>query len=500
MEENIARIKKLAKEKLIEEMEHNHPSIKEDEKIEWGGRINEFFWLCSGVNRKVLRQCPTEYAKYAGMGGTIFFTACMAALSGGYAISTVFDSTILAILFGLFWGMLIFNLDRLIVNTMYSDGKVTISWQELVSGLPRIVMAIFLGIVISTPLELKIFEDAIDIKIEQDKDRLLNEKIGETIQRRDSTSQKRDEIMNGIAMFDSQITTSSTETNSLLSDINELQTKLNAENNTIRRLNQQIAPFQFQLNSMSSDNPQYQTILSKIGNLRSKRASAISQRNALAAAIRGKQGQVAASDATLKTLMGNKQVETQKESERLRQEIDSLNLIINESKVRHKDWTEEEIKAKGSFRDKLEVQYKGFQARMTAFSELKAESPATNISSIFIMLLFIIVETAPTFLRMMVADGSYENLLDAEKHRIEVLSSKKKSDLNDIINTEVQIATEKNRQRLEAEVLANKELMEKIAKTQSELLQMAIDKWREEELAKINENPSAYIRTNHHEK
>jgi uncharacterized protein YoxC len=476
-------------------MEKEKSLYENQELVEWGGNINEFFWLCSGVNRKVLRQCPTEYAKYAGMGGTIFFTACMAALSGGYAISTVFDNTIVSILFSLFWGMLIFNLDRLIVNTMYSDGKVTISWKEFVSGLPRIVMAIFLGIVISTPLELKIFEDAIDIQIEQDKDRLLNEKIGETIHRRDSTSQKRDEILNGVAMFDTQITTSSTETNNLLSDINDLQAKLNAENNTIRSYDQQIAPLQRQLNSMSSDNSQYQSILNKLGGFRSKRASAISQRNALAAAIRGKQGQVAASDATLKTLMGNKQAETQKESERLRQEIDSLNLIINESKVRHKDWTEEEIKAKGSFRDKLEVQYKGFQARMKAFSQLKEESPATNISSLFIMLLFIIVETAPTFLRMMVADGSYENLLDAEKHRIEVLSNKKKSDINDAINTEIQISTEKNRQRLEAEVLANKELMEKIAKTQAELLQTAIDKWREEELAKINENPSVYIKT-----
>lgn len=476
-------------------MEEDKTILSNDELAEPGGRINEFFWLCSGVNRKILRQCPTEYAKYAGMGGTIFFTACMAALSGGYAISTVFESTIIAILFGIFWGMLIFNLDRLIVNTMYSDGKVTISWQELVSGLPRIIMAIFLGIVISTPLELKIFEDAIDIQIEQDKDRLLQEKIGETIQKRDSTSQKRDEIMNGVAMFDTQITTSSTETNSLLSDINDLQTKLTGENNKIRGYDQQIAPLQRQINSMSSDNPQYQSMLSKIGGLRGKRASAVAQRNALAAAIRGKQGNLAASDATLKTLMSNKQTETQRESERLRQEVDSLNNIINESKVRHKDWTEDEIKAKGSFRDKLDVQYKGFQARMNAFSELKEESSATAISSLFIMLLFIIVETAPTFLRMMVADGSYEKLLDAEKHRIEVLSAKKKSDLNDEINTEVQISTEKNRQRLEAEVLANKELMEKIAKTQAELLNTAIEKWREEELAKINEDPSHYIKS-----
>lgn len=475
-------------------MDENKSIYESEKEVEWGGNINEFFWLCSGVNRKVLRQCPTEYAKYAGMGGTIFFTACMAALSGGYAISTVFDDKWVSMGFGLFWGMLIFNLDRLIVNTMYSDGKVTISWQEFVSGLPRIVMAIFLGIVISTPLELKIFEDAIDIKIEQDKDRLLNEKIGETITRRDSTSRKRDEILNGVAMFDTQITTSSTETNTLLSDINDLQTKMNAEINKIHNYDQQIAPLQRQLNAMSTDNRQYHTLQNKIGGLRSKRAMAISQRNALSAAIRNKQGELAASDATLKELIGSKQTETQRESERLKKEVDSLNLIINESKVRHKNWSDDSIKAKGSFRDKLEIQYKGFQARMTAFSELKEENPATDISSMFIMLLFIIVETAPTFLRMMVADGSYENLLSVERHRIEVLSSKRISDLNDNINTEVQISTEKNKQKLAAELLANKELMDKLSKTHAELLQTAIEKWREQELAKINENPSSYIK------
>ena len=71
------------------------------------GWYNIFFWWCAGVNRDVLRQCPTEWAKYAGMGGTIFSTACMAALSGGYAISTVFDSTIVAVLFG--WGSFILS-------------------------------------------------------------------------------------------------------------------------------------------------------------------------------------------------------------------------------------------------------------------------------------------------------------------------------------------------------------------------------------------------------
>ena len=51
---------------------------------------------------------------------------------------------------------------------MYPDVIHTISGYELLAGLPRIVIAIFLGIVISTPLELKIFEDRIEYQIEID--------------------------------------------------------------------------------------------------------------------------------------------------------------------------------------------------------------------------------------------------------------------------------------------------------------------------------------------
>ena len=127
------------------------------EEIEWGGVLNEFLWTCAGANKKILRQCPTDYAKYAGIGGTILFTALMAMLSGGYALFAVFKNVTTAILFGVFWGTLIFNLDRFMVNTMYSDGKHTISRDELLGGLPRIILAVFLGIIISTPLEIRIF-------------------------------------------------------------------------------------------------------------------------------------------------------------------------------------------------------------------------------------------------------------------------------------------------------------------------------------------------------
>lgn len=457
--------------------------------------INEFFWLCSGVNRSLLRKCPTEHAKYAGIGGTIFFTACMASLSGGYAISTVFNSTIIAVLFGLFWGLLIFNLDRLIVNTMYSDGKVTISWKEFISGLPRIIMAIFLGIVISTPLELKIFEDAIDIRIEQDKDDIVNAKIGDTVHERDSISNKRDAILNGgVTLFDSQITTNSELTNQLLAELNSMKAELDRTQSSIEGLNRRI--LSLDVRNLPKNDPRISGNSEKIRNYNDQRKDLYHKVYELNISIRKKQGEIGASNENLNDLMTKKQEENMKESNRLQNAVDSLSNIINEANIRHKDWSEKEIKEKGSFRDKLDVEYKGFQAKMNAFSELKDESTATFFTSLFIMLLFITIEIAPTLLRMMVADGSYEALLEAEKHRIQKMSEKLKKDIDDDVNTEIIISTTKNKDRLTAEVLANKELMERIAKVQAELLQTAIDKWREEELAKINKNPSMYIQSN----
>lgn len=144
----------------------------------------------------------------------------------------------------------------------------------------------------------------------------------------------------------------------------------------------------------------------------------------------------------------------------------------------------------------MDVEYKGFQAKMSAFSELKDESTSTQIASLFIMLLFVIIETAPTFFKMMIASGPYDDMLRAEMYRVRVLADKQISDLNDEVNTEVTISTERNKQKLEAEQKANQELMNKVALAQAEILNVAIEEWREQELKKVKANPSDYIQSN----
>lgn len=134
--------------------------------------LKEFTWICAGADRPLLRRCPVDHSKYVGIGTVILFTALMAWFASFIAMRLVFADyekcTLFAALFATFWSALIFCLDRFITNTMYSDGKVSISKQEFFSGLPRIVIAIFLGIIISAPLELEIFNEAITEKMDQE--------------------------------------------------------------------------------------------------------------------------------------------------------------------------------------------------------------------------------------------------------------------------------------------------------------------------------------------
>lgn len=125
--------------------------------------IKQFFWFCSGANISLLKRCPTEASKFTGIGATVFFTGVLAALSGGYAFYTIFENAWWAMAFGLLWGSIIFNLDRFIVSTMKKSKRG--KWHELLMASPRILLAVMLAIVISKPLELKIFSKEIDRKL-----------------------------------------------------------------------------------------------------------------------------------------------------------------------------------------------------------------------------------------------------------------------------------------------------------------------------------------------
>ena len=132
--------------------------------------LKQFFIICSGSDTSILETCSVgEQNKYAGIGATVFFTAVMAFIAGSYALFTVFDNLYTAIFFGFIWGLLIFNLDRYIVSTIKKTGNIM---DELIQASPRILLAVIIAVVISKPLELKIFEKEINQVLLEQKNEL----------------------------------------------------------------------------------------------------------------------------------------------------------------------------------------------------------------------------------------------------------------------------------------------------------------------------------------
>lgn len=105
-----------------------------------------------------MKRTPTDANRYGAIGATIFFTGLLAAIAGGFALYTIFDSYWVAIPFGLIWGTMIFNLDRFIVMSMRKKGRFL---QDVWMAFPRLILAVLIAFVISKPLELQIFKSEI---------------------------------------------------------------------------------------------------------------------------------------------------------------------------------------------------------------------------------------------------------------------------------------------------------------------------------------------------
>ena len=162
------------------QMNHNNSTAEKQNKssysydaFESGGQVsgNRFLWWCAGAHQKILAQFPGEQIKYSGLGGVVLATFALAALSSGYAFYTVFGNLLWSILFALLWGVIIFNLDRFLVSTMRKYGVSR--RKQVLMALPRFFLALLIGLTIARPLELKIFEKEIAVKMEEN----LHDKI-----------------------------------------------------------------------------------------------------------------------------------------------------------------------------------------------------------------------------------------------------------------------------------------------------------------------------------
>jgi hypothetical protein len=115
-------------------------------------------WL-SGADDDVLRHCERERSKFVAMGGTVLTTGVLAALSATLTAHDFLHMPIwAAVAVGLSWGAAIMNLDRWLLITIRRQETVR---RTILMALPRVVLAVLIGLAISEPLVLRIFDSEV---------------------------------------------------------------------------------------------------------------------------------------------------------------------------------------------------------------------------------------------------------------------------------------------------------------------------------------------------
>lgn len=348
--------------------------------------MKKFFLFCAGIDQEILEKCPSDENKYVGIGATVFFTGVMALFSGGYALYTVFDSWFFALLFGLIWGLMIFNLDRYIVSSMKSHGKFG---RDFLIAFPRLVLALLLALVISKPLELKIFDKEINaelIVMEQEVFKTQEDKIKERYE--SQIIEKRAEV----AGLKSEIVakTASRDTLALMA--------LQEADGTGGSRNRNLGPI-YRAKKLDAENAQ-------------------AELDALLAAHQPRisllETEISAAEASIQSDIANLKRDS----------------------------------------------YGGLAARMEALDRLSQRSEAIYLASIFVILLFIAIETAPIMVKLISHRSPYDYLLHEHEHVYQMAHHENTTLLANKIANNVKYNTEVGTHQVNAKIAAEKKLID----------------------------------------
>lgn len=119
--------------------------------------------MLAGARPDVLEAAPGARSKFVALGGVLLSTGGLALVSMAFAVHMALGVWWpVAALIGLGWGLVVVNLDRMLMVGMAHDSSLR---RNLVLAVPRVGLALVLGVVIATPLTMQIFAKEIDTEI-----------------------------------------------------------------------------------------------------------------------------------------------------------------------------------------------------------------------------------------------------------------------------------------------------------------------------------------------
>lgn len=145
----------------------NHSSsIYQDRPLRSNPLKQLFFWL-SGAGADTLEQCPGwEQRKYVAFGATVLVPTVFAFIACGYALSTLTDNWNIIVPIAFAWGLIIMTIDRALLSIYRSYQRFH---RKVGQFFLRIVVAALMGVTISHPLTLLLFNDTITSVVEEER-------------------------------------------------------------------------------------------------------------------------------------------------------------------------------------------------------------------------------------------------------------------------------------------------------------------------------------------
>ena len=494
--------------------------------------LTRFLWWCAGVDSVILSKCPHEWAKYASMGGTILFTGIFAAIAGGYALYTVFRDGSLtsvdipalwpAIGFGLFWGAVIFNLDRYIITTFKKsagDNGFVCFCKDLLHALPRILLAIIIAITISKPIELKLFEKRIAQEIKDNEDKVKAKKAIDYHLANDIDGQKKE-----IQYSDSLLNVYKTEMENEPASVVKLKEDQKNKENDLTTLTKERDNALAKKRAVWNNDDNFILKYDTAGNIIPKKYDDFKptpkiEWNRWNSIYNQKKTEVKDLDKDINKIKKDIDDEKQKHKDYYASLINQTTEIKEKQTVRLNESEETKAKEIAEADSIAEIAYtNNFVTQLEALSTLKrvdlddldpessnysikveerkAEAHSFAMISLAITLLFLCIELAPILTKLITTRGTYDELIEAEEYHQKSLCQLQIDKQKQDYESEIQTYNEEKRIHYKVTVESNQKLMEQIASVQAELLETAIEEWRKEELAKIKANPSQYIQSN----
>lgn len=421
-----------------------YPDELYQEAPEKPSRFKRFFFACAGAYMRILEVCPSEHTKYVGIGATIFLTACLAVLSGSFAIYTLVDNWVVACLFGLLWGAMIFNLDRYIVSSIRKEGKLL---NELALAMPRLLLAVLISVVITKPLEVELFRNQINSGLlavsnaeERKAEGDLNSRLGldsiyQELDRIDSLRIEYKKVKEGrpttfnFGEVSAEYNKAKTAYDSLYRIYTPRIQSYTAERG---QLWEKYATKVFETNSAGDKvfvrwNFPYQDRSDQLGREIKRMQTEMEKQNAQVLQLDKEQRGVR--EAFAKGL--------DEEIQMLQTQRDELAKAKEEKEAQRR----EELPATIEKARRYSI---GFPAKIKALEQMKQEDGSIWWMSNLIVMLFILLETSPIFVKLISKRGPYDYLLNRIEHHKRIESLRYISDMNYDLNAALRLQTRRS--------------------------------------------------------